>query len=111
VFCSGLALGLIFCVGPWLIVGGARHLMELDTVNPWGDREKRARMTTGSLADVTERLFAEFEPSIPLTTIVATVRQCRHELDAAPELALPELVERLARQRLTELAEHPPTAR
>ena len=25
VFCSGVALGLIFCVGVWLLVAGARH--------------------------------------------------------------------------------------
>jgi hypothetical protein len=66
-------------------------------------------MPSGSLADITERLFPEFAPRVPLATIVATVRQCRHELDAAPEPALPELVERLARQRLNEIAEHPPT--
>src|SRR6266542_2857803 len=56
-------------------------------------------MTSGSIADVTERLFLEFEPRLPLTTIVAVVRGCRHELDTAPGPALPELVERLARQR------------
>jgi hypothetical protein len=53
-------------------------------------------MTSGSIADVTERLFLEFEPRLPLTTIVAVVRGCRHELDTAPGPALPELVERLA---------------
>jgi hypothetical protein len=64
-----------------------------------------------SLADVTERLFREFEPRVPLRTIVATVRQCRRDLEATgtPQPALPELVERLARQRLTELTAQPPT--
>jgi len=67
-------------------------------------------MTSGSIADVTERLFLEFEPRLPLTTIVAVVRGCRHELDTAPAPALPELVERLARQRLTDLVAQCPPA-
>jgi hypothetical protein len=67
-------------------------------------------MTSGSLAEVTERLFAAFEPRLPLTTIVAVVRACRQELDTAPGPALPELVERLARQRLTDLMAQPPPA-
>jgi hypothetical protein len=64
-----------------------------------------------SLADVTERLFREFEPRVSLRTIVTTVRQCRSDLERAgnPQPALPELIERLARQRLTELAAQPPT--
>ena len=50
--------------------------------------------------DVTERLFAEFEHLHGLTTIVAVVRQAHQDLLGAPPGALPELVERLARQRL-----------
>jgi hypothetical protein len=64
---------------------------------------------TASLADVTERLFAEFEARLPLSAIVTTVRQCVRDLHGAPEQALPELVERLARQRLIELAGPPPS--
>jgi len=64
-----------------------------------------------SLAEVTERLLGEFEPRLSLGTIVATVRECHRDLEDAgtPQPALPELVERLARQRLTELATQPPT--
>lgn len=64
-----------------------------------------------SLADVTERLFRQFEPRVSLLTIGATVRQCRRHLEAAgtPQPALPERVEHLARQRLTKLAAQPPT--
>jgi hypothetical protein len=72
--------------------------------------DKRQAMISGSIVDVTERLFAEFEPRLPLTTIVAVVRECRHELDTAPSPALPELIERLAQQRLTDLAAQPPAA-
>jgi hypothetical protein len=66
-------------------------------------------MASGSMAEITERLFAEFAPRVSLTTIGTAVRQCRRDLDGTPESALPEMVERLARQRLTELAQHPPT--
>jgi hypothetical protein len=38
----------------------------------------------GTLADVTERLLAEFDPRLSLTTIIATVQECRRELDGAP---------------------------
>jgi hypothetical protein len=65
-------------------------------------------MPSGSIAEITERLFAEFAPRVSLTTIVAAVRQCRSDLDGTAESALPEMVERLARQRLTELAQDPP---
>jgi len=39
------------------------------------------------------------------------VRQCHRDLEGAgtPQPALPELIERLARQRLTQLATQPPT--
>ena len=54
--------------------------------------------------DVTRRLFTEFGAELPMQLIVATVRHCRRDLDGdgAPHPALPELVERLARQRLTD---------
>jgi hypothetical protein len=54
--------------------------------------------------DVNRRLFTEFGAELPMQLIVATVRQCRRDLDAdgAPNPAMPELVERLARQRLTD---------
>jgi len=53
-----------------------------------------------SYCDVTERLFSEFERAHPLPVIAAVVRQCRADLDGSPREAVPELVERLARQRL-----------
>jgi len=61
-----------------------------------------------SYCDVTERLFAEFERVHRLPVIAQVVGQCRVDLEGAPSGALPELVERLGRQRLTELA---PSAR
>lgn len=55
---------------------------------------------TQTLADVTERRCQHFGGHIPLPIIVRTVRHAKRELDSATEPALPELVERLARQRL-----------
>ena len=45
------------------------------------------------------RLSQEF-PELRSRSIVLVVRTCREELRGAPDGALPELVERLARQRL-----------
>ena len=52
-----------------------------------------------SVRSATARLAGEF-PGLSLTSIVLTVRTCREELRGSPHDALPELVERLARQRL-----------
>jgi hypothetical protein len=54
-----------------------------------------------ALASVTRRLYADFQPDITMADVRATVRQCRHDLDIVTDPALPELVERLARQRLS----------
>jgi hypothetical protein len=53
-----------------------------------------------SLAAISERLFQDFGAHVGLSEIVTVVRQCRGELDIVPAGAVPELVERLARQRL-----------
>ncbi len=60
-------------------------------------------MNNVSYCDLTERLFAEFEWRHPLPVITAVVRQCDADLSGAPPEALPELLERSARQRLTDL--------
>lgn len=59
--------------------------------------------------DGVERLFADFEAHHSLEAILAVARQCRAELDGSgpPTAALPELVERLARQRLAPAADDP----
>ena len=53
-----------------------------------------------SYADVVERLLREFEDRFPLTVIVEAVHECRGQLSCVPESAMPEMLERLARQRL-----------
>ncbi|WP_103382996.1 three-helix bundle dimerization domain-containing protein [Pseudonocardia dioxanivorans] len=50
------------------------------------------------------RLAGEFAGRVDRGTVRRTVVSCRADLDAAPPPALPELVERLARQRLLLLA-------
>jgi hypothetical protein len=55
------------------------------------------------LLDVVERLYAEVASSLTLAQVLAVVGRCRTELDAPSPDAQPELVERLARQRLTDL--------
>lgn len=56
------------------------------------------------LARVAERLFTDFASELPLPAISAVLRRCRRELDVVPDPALPELLERLARQRLHDLS-------
>ncbi len=58
-----------------------------------------------SLADVSERLYARFDGRLSLSTIARVVRGCRRELDITQGPMLHEILERLAHQRLTYLAE------
>jgi hypothetical protein len=57
-----------------------------------------------SYEDLVERLFREFEDHVTLTAIADVVRESRRQLQGSPPQALPELTERLARQRLTWIA-------
>ena len=51
---------------------------------------------------VTERLFHDY-PTVSCTELIEIVRRCRSDIDTgAPEDCIPELVERLARVRLSE---------
>jgi hypothetical protein len=58
-----------------------------------------------NVVDVTERLMAEFEGRLGLDLVWPVVHGCRRDLDGTPVGALPELVERLARQRLIDTLE------
>jgi hypothetical protein len=55
---------------------------------------------TEPFAAISERLFAEFGSDIPLSDIMTVLRRSRAELDIASPATLPELLERLARERL-----------
>ena len=59
----------------------------------------RNTMADPSIRSAIARLRQEF-PELGSGPIQLVVRTCREELRGSPESALPELVERLARQRL-----------
>ena len=52
------------------------------------------------IADAVERLEREFAGAVHRPAIAEVVRRSRQDLDGPHPAALPELVERLARQRL-----------
>jgi hypothetical protein len=52
--------------------------------------------------DVTRRLLAEFGAHLEPEVIAAVVDGCRQDLAGTPTGPLPELLERLARQRLSD---------
>lgn len=56
------------------------------------------------LADVVERLSAQFEARVSVPVIVRTVRRCRRDPDIAALPLVPDQVERLARHRLSNIA-------
>ncbi len=62
-----------------------------------------------SYADTVECLFAEFEGRLPLPLVSAVIHECREQLSCSPETAIPELLERLARQRLKDVPQPVPT--
>lgn len=59
------------------------------------------------VVEVTARLMARFGGRLSLDLISRVVTGCRRDLDGTPAGAMPELVERLARQRLTDASEPP----
>jgi hypothetical protein len=54
------------------------------------------------LATLTDRLYTDYQPGLTHADIDRVVQQCRADLAGTPAPALPELLERLARQRLTD---------
>jgi hypothetical protein len=77
-----------------------------DPYPPEEDGEDRVNREYHALsyADLVERLFREFEDHVTLTAIADVVRESRRQLQGCPPHALPELTERLARQRLSRIA-------
>jgi hypothetical protein len=53
------------------------------------------------LIEVALRVYADFAAHASPAEVVAVISRCRHDLDTPSAAAIPELVERLARQRLT----------
>jgi hypothetical protein len=62
------------------------------------------------LVDVAVRVYAEFADRATLAEVLAVVARCRNDLDTPSAAALPEMVERLARQRLTDELAWPATS-
>jgi anti-anti-sigma factor len=59
-----------------------------------------ADLASDPLLDVALRVYADFAQHATLAEILAVIAGCRTDLDTPSSEALPELVERLARQRL-----------
>ena len=51
---------------------------------------------------VVDRLLREFGPTLSESNVRELVHRCRRDLAGSPRTAMPELVERLARQRLVQ---------
>jgi len=68
-----------------------------------GDEDLQGEYHALSYADTVERLFREFEDHLTLTEIADVVRESRRHLRGSPPHALPELTQRLARQRLARI--------
>jgi hypothetical protein len=62
------------------------------------------------LVEVAVRVYAEFADRATLAEVLAVVARCRNDLDAPSAAALPEMVERLARQRLADRVASPATS-
>jgi hypothetical protein len=59
------------------------------------------------LVEAAVRVYADFAEHATLAEVLAVIARCRNDLDTPSAAALPELVERLARQRLTDRIELP----
>ena len=75
--------------------------MHVDTARYPSTRPSRESLISQALASVTRRLYADFQPDITMADVCTTVRHSRQDLDIVTDPALPEFVERLARQRLS----------
>jgi hypothetical protein len=54
------------------------------------------------LVEVAVRVYADFAQHATLAEVLAVIERCRTDLDMPSAAALPEMVERLARQRLAD---------
>jgi len=62
-------------------------------------------MRRDGYADLMETMFASYDHILPLAVIVEVVSRCRSDLAGSPPGALPELLDRLARHRLSALSD------
>jgi hypothetical protein len=59
------------------------------------------------LVEVAVRVYADFAEHATLAEVLAVIARCRNDLHTPTTAALPELVQRLARQRLTDRIDLP----
>lgn len=64
--------------------------------------QPRVVVMADPLVEAALRVYADFAEHATLTEVLAVVTRCRTDLDTPTAAALPELVERLARQRLAD---------
>lgn len=85
-----------------LNLAGIGMVLDLEAENT--DLREQPTAVSGSVADplmeVAARVYADFAEQASLADVLAVVERCSADLDAPSVEALPELVERLARQRL-----------
>jgi hypothetical protein len=62
------------------------------------------------LVEVAVRVYADFADRATLAEVLAVVARARNDLDTPSAAALPEMVERLARQRLADGVASPATS-
>jgi hypothetical protein len=72
-----------------------------DDYYPHGASDSGGGMTD-PLIDVAVRVHRDFADDATLTDVLTVIEGCRRDLDTPSAAALPELIERLARQRLTD---------
>ncbi|MEU7141657.1 hypothetical protein ABZ942_19540 [Nocardia sp. NPDC046473] len=68
-------------------------------------RPVRMRLDAGPIAQTVDRLSVEFGDQSTREGITSVVYRCVHDLAGSPLGAMPELCERLARQRLLDAAD------
>ncbi len=65
---------------------------------------EESEVMSSTVRDAVRRLTPEFGGALGAATVRTVVVEARRQLDGLPAADLPELVERLARQRLHEVA-------
>jgi len=87
--------------------GHARRVMSCSDPDRADEPSVNAAAAAGSgVGDTVERLVAEFGDGVDRAVVSAAVRRCRVELAGISTGALPDLLERLARERLREQRLH-----
>ncbi|WP_433754534.1 hypothetical protein [Nocardia sp. CA-135398] len=82
---------------------GSRERHAVLVITPPTRRQPIRTLDRRPFDQTVERLCLEFDSQFSRIRVVSTVRQCAEDLAGTPPGALPELCERLARQRLLDM--------